>query len=211
MMKPAVIVPEDQPLTLATLPPGRTQKRLAFAVVLVFFGVLYILAGELSNVQLGQIDAFVPAYSTAMFVNDLITAVLLFNQFAILRSRALFVIASGYLFAALMIIPWTLTFPGALTPSGLLGAGLESSNWLRILRLAAFPTFVIGYALLKDADPTKGLWRGSAGAAILSSVAVASAVVCAATILVTAGYAYLPRIMRDPVYFHTLWLYVASC
>src|SRR5271165_7199643 len=116
--------------------------------------------------------AFVPAYATAMFVNDSITAVLLFAQFSILRSRALLAIASGYLFTALMIIPWMLTFPGVFTPSGLLGAGLQSTSWLYTLWHAGFPIFVIAYALLKDADPTKQLWWGSAGAAILLSVAM---------------------------------------
>ena len=201
MMKPGVIVPEDQPFTLATLPPDRTQKRLALIVVLAFLGVLFILARALSNVQLMPIDAFIPAYGTAMFVNDLITAVLLFNQFAILRSRALLAIASGYLFTAAIVIPWMLTFPGAFAAGGLLGAGLQSTDWLFNLWHAGFPAFVIAYALLKDADPTKGLWRRSAGAAILSSVAVIAAVVCGATFLVTAGDAYLPRTMLDPVHF----------
>src|SRR5712671_170562 len=211
MMKPAVIVPEDQPLTLAALPPGRAQKRLALAIVLASLVAFFITAGPLSTFQPGRIDAFVPAYATAIFVNDLITAVLLFNQFAILRSRALLAIASGYLFTALIVIPWVMTFPGVFTPGGLLGAGLQSTDWLFNLWRAGFPTFVIAYTLLKDADPTKGLWRGSAGAAILSSVATTAAVVCAATFLVTAGDALLPRISLDPVRFSTLWLYVAGC
>src|SRR5712671_6558762 len=200
MMKPAVIVPEDQPLTLAALPPGRAQKRLALAIVLASLVAFFITAGPLSTFQLGRIDAFVPAYGTSIFVNDLITAVLLFNQFAILRSRALLVIASGYLFTALMVIPWTLTFPGAFTPSGLLGAGLQTTNWLYNLWHVGFPTFVLVYVLLKDADPTKGLWRGPAGAAILSSVAATAAVVCVATFLVTAGHAHLPRTMLDTIH-----------
>jgi signal transduction histidine kinase len=211
MMKPAVIVPEDQPFTLANLSPGRKQRRLALAVALAFLGALFISAGTLSNIQLGRIDAFVPAYGTAIFVNDLITAVLLFNQFAILRSRALLAISSGYLFTALMVIPWMLTFPGLFTPGGLLGAGLQSTNWLYVLQYACFPTFVIAYVLLKDADPPKQLWDGSVGTTILSSVAISAAVVCAVTVLVIAGDAYLPRVSIDPVHFSTLWLYLASC
>jgi signal transduction histidine kinase len=71
--------------------------------------------------------------------------------------------------------------------------------------------FVIAYALLKDADPAKRVWQGSAGAAILLSVAATAAVVGAATFLVTAGDALLPRISLDPVRFSTLWLYYAGC
>jgi signal transduction histidine kinase len=211
MMKQAVIFQEDQPFTLASLSPGRSQKRLALAVILALLGALFVTAGQLSAIQLERIDAFVPAYGTAVFVNDLITAVLLFNQFSILRSRALLAISTGYLCMALMVIPWMLTFPGVFAPGGLLGAGLQSTNWLYVLRYGGFPTFVMAYALLKDADPPKRLWKGSVGVTIFSSVAVSSAVVWALTVLVTAGDAYLPRISIDPVHFSTLWLYLAGC
>ncbi len=211
MVNTATVVPEEQHFILSSLPPTRAQTRLALAVVLALLAAYFITERLLSTIQLGRIDAFVPAYATAMFVNDSITAVLLFAQFSILRSRALLAIASGYLFTALMIIPWMLTFPGVFTPSGLLGAGLQSTSWLYTLWHAGFPIFVIAYALLKDADPTKQLWWGSAGAAILLSVAMTAALVCAAAFIVTAGDALLPRINVDPVHFSTLWLYIAGC
>jgi signal transduction histidine kinase len=211
MIKPAVIVPEDQPLTLATLAPGRAQRRLALAVMLAFLGAVLILTGKLANIQLGRIDAFVPVYGTAMFVNDMITAVLLFNQFAILRSRALLAISTGYLFTGFLLVPWMLVFPGAFAPSGLFGAGLQSTNVFQILRFAGFPTFVIAYALLKDADPSRRMWKGSVGATILSSVALTSAFVCAATVIVISGDAYSPRISIDPVHFSPVILYVTGC
>src|ERR1700674_2096812 len=179
MVKTTVVDPEEQHFILSSLSPSRAQRRLALAVVLVLLVVLFIIEGPLSTTQARRIDGFVPAYATAMFVNDLITAVLLFAQFSILRSRALLAIASGYLFTALMLIPWMLTFPGVFAPGGLLGAGLQSTSWLYTLWHAGFPMFVIAYALLKDTDPAKRLWRGSAGAAILSSVAMTAAVVWA--------------------------------
>ncbi len=211
MVKPAAVVPVEQHFILSSLSPGRAQKRLALAVVLALLVAFFIVAGPLSTTQAGRIDAFVPAYATAMFVNDSITTILLFAQFSILRSPALLAISSGYLFTALMLVPWMLTFPGVFTPGGLLGAGLQSTTWIYILWHAGFPMFVIAYALLKDADPARRLWQGSVGAAILASVATTAAVVCAATFLVTAGDALLPRISLDPVRFSTLWLYVAGC
>jgi signal transduction histidine kinase len=210
-MKTAAVVPEEQHFIVASLSPGRAQRRLALAVVLALLAAFFITVGPLSTLQSRRIDAFVPAYATAIFVIDLITAALLFAQFSILRSRALLVIASGYLFTALFVIPRMLTFPGVFTPGGLLGAGPQTTNWLYILWHAGFPMFVIAYALLKDADPTKGMWQGSAGAAILSSGAMTAAIVCAATFLVTAGEAHLPRTMLDPVHFSTLWVYIAVC
>src|ERR1700716_44091 len=211
MVKTAAAVPEEQHFILLSLSPSRAQRRLALAVVLVLLAALFITEGPLSTTQAPRIDAFVPAYAMAMFVNDSITAVLLFAQFSILRSRALLAIASGYLYTALIVIPWMLTFPGIFTPGGLLGAWLQSTSWLYTLWHAGFAMFVIAYALLRDTDPAKRLWRRSAAAAILSSVALTATVVCAATFIVIAGDALLPRINLDPVHFSTVWLYIAAC
>ena len=97
-------VPEGQHFILSRVSPGPAQRRLALAVVLALLVAFAIAAGPLSTIQVTRIDAFVPIYATAMLVSDSITAVLLFAQFSILRSRALLVIASGYLFTALMVV-----------------------------------------------------------------------------------------------------------
>jgi signal transduction histidine kinase len=209
MVKTAA-VPEEQHFILSNLPPTMAQKRLALGVALVLLFAFFITAGLLANVQLPRIDAFIPAYASAMLVTDSITAVLLFTQFSILRSRALLVISSGYLFTALMLIPWMLTFPGVFAPNGLLGAGLQSTVWLYTLWHTGFPIFVIAYALMKDADPTKRSWRGPVHVAILSSVAATAGIVCAAALLVTVGDKLLPRQMLDTVHLSALWFYTAG-
>jgi signal transduction histidine kinase len=210
MVITATTVAEEHNFIIANLSPSRAQTRLALSVVLALLVAFVIVAGPISTIQLGQIDAFVPAYATAMIVIDSITAALLFAQFSILRSRAVLVIASGYLFTALMVIPWMLTFPGAFTLNGLLGAGLQTSAWLYILWHGGFAMCVIAYALLKDEDPAKRVWRGSAGIAILLSVVVTAAVVSAATFLLIANDPLLPRVMLDPVRFSPLWFYAVG-
>src|SRR5258707_6580003 len=167
MLKTAAIVPEEQHFILSSLSPSRAQRRLAVAVVLALVFAFTITEGPLSTIQLGRIDPFVPAYATAMFVTDSITAALLFAQFSILRSLALLAIASGYLYTALIVIPWMLTFPGVFAPGGLLGAGLQSTSWLYTLWHAGFAIFVIAYAQFENAAPIKRQWRGSASAGTL--------------------------------------------
>ncbi|HWX10883.1 MAG TPA: MASE4 domain-containing protein, partial [Trinickia sp.] len=210
MEKTTAVVPEEQHFILSSLPPGQAQKRLAIAVVIALLASFFATVGPLSTVHLGRIDAFVPVFGTAVFVVDLITAVLLFAQFSILRSRALLAIANGYLLTAFALIPWMLTFPGIFSPSGLLNASLQSAAWLYVLWHAGFPIFVIAYGLLKEAESVKRMWRGSAGAAILSSVATSAAVVCAATLVVTAEEAPLPRLLLDTLRLAALWFYVAG-
>src|SRR6266404_3930896 len=209
MAKTAAAVPEEQHFILSTLSPSLAQRRLALAVVLALVAAFVITAGPLSTIQLGRIDAFIPAYAAAMFVIDSITAVLLFAQFSILRSRALLVIASGYVFTALILIPWMLTFPGVFAPTGVFG-GLQSTAWLYIFWHAGFPMFVIAYALSKDANLNNRLSRGSAGAAILASAAMTAGLVCVAAFLAAAENALLPRLMLDAVRLSALWFYAAA-
>ena len=62
----ATAIPEEQHFILSSLPPSPAQKRLALAVVLALLVAFSLTAGPLSNIQLGRIDAFVPAYASAM-------------------------------------------------------------------------------------------------------------------------------------------------
>ena len=147
-------VMEDQPFVLSNLPPSPGQKRLALGIVLGLIVALYLVIGPFGGVQLGAIHSFVAVYTTGMFVTDSITAILLYAQFSILRSRAILVIASGYLFTALLIVPYVLAFPGVLAPDGVVG-GLQTTAHLYLLWHCGFPLFVIGYALSKDEDPSR--------------------------------------------------------
>jgi len=204
------VLPEEQHFILSSLSPGPVQIRLALAVVLGLLVVFVLItAGPLKGVHLGRVDAFVPAYVAAMFVCDSITAILLYAQFSILRSRAILVIASGYLFTALVLIPFVLVFPGVFVPGNLMG-GMQSTSWLYFFQHAGLPLFVIGYALSKDADPSRRIWRGTVRAAIALSIALTAAVVLAAALFFIAGEALLPRVTLDSTRLSPVWPYVGA-
>jgi signal transduction histidine kinase len=205
------VVPEEQHFILSSLSPSPVQKRLALAIVLGISVVfILIIAGSFDGVRLGRLDAFIPAYVTAMFVNDSITSILLYAQFFILRSRAILVIASGYLFMALVLIPYALVFPGMWVPGNLVG-GMQSTSWVYFIQHAVFPLFVIRYAFLKDAAPDKQIWQGTARAAITRSVALTAALVSVVAFLCIAGEALLPRVTVDATRLSPLWPYVGAC
>ncbi len=125
---------EETGFMLATVPPTSGQRRLALIIVAVLFAVFAatVAIGLTSPIALipVRIDAFVPVLAALLFVNDFITAALLFGQFSIIRSRALLVIANAYLFTGLMAVVFALTFPGQFSATGLLGAGLQTSAWI---------------------------------------------------------------------------------
>ena len=103
-----------------------------------------------AKLQLPQVWAFIPIYESALILSDLITAVLLFGQCRIARSRALLVLAGGYVFTAAATTAHALTFPGLFSPSGLLGAGPQTTAWIYMFWHGGFPLVVIAYALMRD-------------------------------------------------------------
>jgi signal transduction histidine kinase len=202
-------IEEDQHFVLSAVPPGSAQKRLALGIVLGLLLALYLITGPLTGIQLSPVNAFVAVYATAMFVTDSITAILLYAQFSIVRSRAILVIASGYLFTALIVVPYILAFPGVLAPSGLVG-GMQTSAWLYVLWHCGFPLFVLGYAWLKDKEPGKQAWQGKVHLAILRSIAWTAAAAAAGAYFCIVDDAILPRIMLDPTRFSPQWPYLVG-
>jgi signal transduction histidine kinase len=140
---------DDSTRSIAYAPatPWHRKVALAFSAGIV---CAFIAIASVGLVQLPRSDGFIPAVQAIIAVTDFITAVLLFGQYTIERSRALWVLASGYLFTALIVVGHTLTFPGAFTPTGLFGADAQTSAWLYVVWHVTIPAAALGYALLKD-------------------------------------------------------------
>jgi signal transduction histidine kinase len=202
-------VAAEQHFVLSNLPPTPSQKRLAAGIVLGLSLALYLVTGPFGGIQLGAVHAFVAVYTTAMFVTDTLTAVLLFAQFSILRSRAILVIASGYLFTALLIVPYLLAFPGVLAPDGLIG-GMQSSAHLYLLWHCGFPLFVIGYAFTKDDKPGSCVPQRKVGASILRSILWTMAAAATLAVVCINTDSALPRIMLDRSRFVPEWPWVVG-
>jgi signal transduction histidine kinase len=190
----------EQPLLLAVMPPTTGQATAATVVATVVL-IAFLAALPFSTVQLPVVRPFIAVVDTLLFLSDAITAVLLFAQYSVLRSRGLLVLAAGYLFTALIIIPHGLTFPGVFSEEGLLGAGPQSAVWLYAFWHAGLPIAVIAYALLPSDERPGWLQRGSAQAAILGSCAAVVALVVALTLLATAGRDVLPSVMVDATHW----------
>ena len=184
-------VSPDDGVFLSTMPATRSQRRLALAVVLIAT-ILFLVSAPFAKVQLQRIDGFMPAYETAIILFDLITAILLFGQFAFSRSRALLVLASGYLFTSTMTLAHALSFPGLFAPQGLLGAGPQTTVWLYIFWHVGFALFVIAFALLKDEAPSSYALPRSARMDIIASVCLVLVATGLLTLLATAGQGLLP-------------------
>jgi transcriptional regulator with GAF, ATPase, and Fis domain len=186
---------DQNDVVLANLPASRVERRLALAVGLVLLGIGVVIF-PFGRVRLPESNAWAPTTDTFIFVADLITWFLLISQFNIVRTRALLVLASGYLFAAAINIPHLLTFPGAYSPTGLLGAGLQTSVWLAIFWMSGYPLAVVFYSVMKK-EPRTLVLHGSSRNAVAASIAVVIAIVLALTWIAIAGDPYLPKLLAN--------------
>jgi PAS domain S-box-containing protein len=189
---------DDQSIFLSTAPASSRDRNLALAVVGVS-SILFACAVPFAGTPLTPVPAFVASYQSALAANDLITAILLYSQFAILRSRALLLLASGYLFTAAAAIAHALTFPGLFAPAGLLGGGSQTTVWLYMIWHGGFPLLVLGYALQRDINGGP-LINGSVSRAVSTSVIAVVVAILAMLLLATVGHDFLPTLLSEGRY-----------
>ena len=107
----------EQPVLLSTALATRADWRLALPVVLLSLAAFFITIPFVKQ-QFAYVWAFIPTYQTALAITDLMTAGLLLAQFNITRSRAMLVLACGYLFTGCMVVPHTLVVPRPVLRDG---------------------------------------------------------------------------------------------
>jgi signal transduction histidine kinase len=188
-------VPHEH-LGLFNTPPDQRQVRLSLAVAgLLFCASIPMLL--VRDVRLPEVDSFFPIIDAILFIGEVITATLLYAQASVFRSRALAILGSCYLFTGLLLIPHALTYPGAFSRNGLLGAGVNTTALIMFLRQPAFAIAVIAYALSKPVDlkakPEADMPAPRIPLQILGAIVLAAVV----TILTTSGLAWLPPVFVD--------------
>jgi signal transduction histidine kinase len=180
-------------LGLFDTPPNRRQVQFSLAVVgLLYLASLPLLA--VGDFRLPEAGAFIPTVDAIMFVGEVITATLLYSQAGVFRSRALAILGTGYLYTALLLIPHALTFPGAFSRNGLLGAGVNTAAWIAVLRYPAFAIAVILYVRSKDAGSAA---RPETAAALNIGAHVAAAILLGTAAILLTASGVLPDFLVD--------------
>ena len=184
---------QDLPIVIAAMPISARERRIALGVIMVL-AIIDLITVAFGNVQLHRVDSFIPVVQTVMSVVDLMTAALLFAQYAIHPARAVLAVASGYVFSGLFAFVQTLAFPGAYAPTALVGDGINSAAWFFVLWHTTFPLSLVLYALTKDKGVAANLTGGSIERNIASTIACVLAATAALTWLVADGFKYLPNL-----------------
>lgn len=175
------------------------QQRRTVAVLAALLLAAFAWVAPFSGAKLPPLVSFNPVVQSIVFVTDFMTAVFLFAQYEVSRSRASLALAIGYLYTAIIVIPYTLAYPGSFV--GLINAGPQSSAWLYYCWIDGIPAGAIAYALLMLADRKT---QGSVRTAIGCSVAFVIVLVCAFTWLSTTGIWLLPPLMDGNRYTYVV-------
>jgi two-component system sensor histidine kinase/response regulator len=201
---------DHAPAFLLNQPAGRAERRRALVVFLVSAAIFLALV-PWAKQPLTPVAAFIPIYQSALVLIDLITALLLFGQYRILRSRALQVLGCGYLFTALMALGHMASFPGLFAPGGLLGAGPQSTAWIYMFWHSGFPLFVLAYAALKRNEQPVPLPQKLADHLGALAAPALTLLLCGSLLmLTTTGHSALPAIMEGNRYTAAMQGTVAS-
>src|SRR4029077_11428350 len=200
---------DEFPLIIAATPATKKERRVALAIILIL-ALVFIIIAPFASVKLPRVDAFVPTLQTVLCVTDLITAALLFSLYSIQPLPGLLPLASGYILSGLFAFLQTLAFPGAYSPSGLIGDPLSSAPYLFFLWHIAFPLAVTVYALSDDRARADDLLGRSTKATIAITIACTLVITAGLTWSVTAGARYLPSLFVDQMRQAPITSYIAG-
>ena len=189
---------QDLPITIAAKPISMRDRNIALAAILVL-AIIDAIVIPFASVHLPRVDPFIPVLQTVMCAVGLLTAALLFALYSIQPLRAIIPVASGYVFSGLFAFIQTLAFPGAYSPTGVIGDGLNSAAWFFVLWHTTFPLAIILYVLTKGSGAAVRLSTGSTGVTIISTLVCVLAAAAGLTWLATHATQYLPALYLNAV------------
>jgi signal transduction histidine kinase len=187
---------QDLPITIAAKPISTRDRNIAL-VAIVVLAILDAIVIPFAGVQLPRVEPFIPVLQTVMCVVDLLTAAILFAHYSIQPLRAIIPIGSGYVFSGLFAFIQTLAFPGAYSPTGVIGDGLNSAAWFFVLWHTTFPLALIVYVFSKDSSAR--LSKGSTQLTITSTLTCVLAAAAGLTWLATHANQYLPALYLNSI------------
>lgn len=172
--------------------PSTIRRSMAFAGLLVACTVFVVGYG---HVVLAPYPQFATFQSAFVLIVDVVTGWMLLGQFAYRRRPVFAILGAAYLFSGLVMVPFVLSFPGALRATGPVIGGAQSSAWVWHLWHIVFPALV-AIAIAVDArGPESRVPAHRARAAVAASVAAAIAMVLAVGWAVTAAHGSLPALL----------------
>ncbi len=182
-------------MNLATSESSARSRRTALvaSVAMVALAAAAIVFGQREAVA---VPAILPLLVGCVIVSEMMSAFVLFAEFARSRLGWLLFLAAAYLLTGALTVPYILTFPAVFAPNGLLGATGQTALHLWILWHLAFPALILGAVFVGRFPQDVRLERTSTTSLLIAVVAACLALGLAAPFLSEALGATLPDLVR---------------
>ncbi|HVY14143.1 MAG TPA: MASE4 domain-containing protein [Rhodopila sp.] len=146
-----------------------------------------------------ELPALTPFFLSGILTTELATSFLLFAWFHDIRTWPLLLIASAYLFSALLLTDYLLTFPSAIVPGKAFVGGPQAAAWVFVIWTIGFAGLALAAAALQWRGATQALDPVRATAATGKAIGAAAAVALL-TLLAAAFEDDLPTLMAGPFF-----------
>jgi len=185
--------------TLATAVATAKIRRIAYSRGLL------MLIGSLACVPAAEVagpvlPGFLAAFGMAEFLVHAITAFLLYGLFYLHARPALALLAAGYVFSGLVVVPYALFVPGIYPRLVEVPGNSQVSFWIWIVWHTGAPLYILGYALLERAALRIAPGVQALHRWCLWSLAATFAAVVLATLTTVGAADSLPRLIEGNQY-----------
>ena len=184
--------PQTPTILLSSQLASRGQRLLALGASLLL-SVVVIATVPFARIPGPPVPELILVLHTALVLNDLITAALLYAQYFMQPTPRLNILAGGYLFTALITVPYLISFSGALPETAFFNIGPNSAPWLYFVWRAGLALAVIVYAS-HLARPNEEERNRRASVAILGTILIATTAAAMLGILVIGAHDWLPAV-----------------
>ncbi|MDE2201248.1 MAG: GGDEF domain-containing protein [Burkholderiaceae bacterium] len=177
------------------------REFITAATVVVLIVAVMGLAFLHAETPLAEVKPFLPMFLTTIVLSDSLTAYLLWQRARIGADAFSGILASAYLYSAVLAAVQLPTFPGVFSATGLLGAGPQTAVWLWTFWHAGYPLLVL-LALLaarRRAGPSAAeSLRHNRSAACM--VLVGPLLAAAVAFVSLREVSHLPQLIQDGAY-----------
>ncbi|GAC1596924.1 MAG: hypothetical protein NVS3B28_28620 [Candidatus Velthaea sp.] len=194
-------------VTIVTQSASAREQRSAQILVGVLFAAS-LIAWPLRRHAFATATSFIPAFAGTTGTVDALASVLLFALYRIDGTRFVLFAAGAYLFDAVLIVPYAVTFPGVADPYGFVG-NEQSAAWMWVIWHFSFPIIVVA--------GSSSRWRIAdahrRSRDVVRTIGLVLLVGSAAILLVTGQQGPLPVLVHRGAFsaLFTLLSFSASC
>ena len=179
--------------SFASAPAQPFDRRVATAVAVVS-AVVFAAVVPMVGQKLPEHAAFIPAFESAVAINDVVAAALLLGQFREARRPSLLLLMASFIFTACIVMAHLLSFPGLAGPGSLFG-GPQTTAWLWVAWHVTPPIVVTGYALMVGGRHDPALPPTAARRAAMLAIVLPCLATAACILVATNDDGFLPPLV----------------